>query len=226
MFYSAFTLGLLGSLHCFGMCGPLSLLLPANKESYFFGKLIYNFGRIITYMVLGLIVGFMGTQLGSLIPQKILFFVIGLFLLTYALLPQKAKNKIGVSKPVIKLNNFVKKQFNSLNGKNKVLKNLSFGLINGLLPCGLVYAALSASFLLGTPLKSTLFMGVFGLGTFPMMLSFGAIGSFLVNKVKLKPTTIYTFSFFVLGCFLLYKSYITPVQHYMGKNEMTICDGK
>ena len=66
MLWTAFILGLFGSLHCAGMCGPLALALPAtggNPVGYFLGRLAYNCGRIMTYCVLGFVFGLIGKSL-------------------------------------------------------------------------------------------------------------------------------------------------------------------
>ena len=67
MLWAAFLMGLVGSLHCIGMCGPLTLLLPPgayNSFRYVAGRVLYNSGRVFTYTILGALVGLLGEQLG------------------------------------------------------------------------------------------------------------------------------------------------------------------
>lgn len=230
MFYSALVLGFLGSLHCFAMCGPLSLLLPNNadgKLKYFTGRLIYNFGRIFTYTLLGLLVGAFGEQIMFYVPQKIVFLTLGFLLLIYVLLPQRTKLLLAGSTFSSSLNRFVKKGLSKFSKqKSLIIPNLAFGLVNGLLPCGLVYAALSGAFLAANTGDSALYMLFFGLGTLPMMLSFGFLGSYINRHLKLKPTFIYTFSYLILGGFMLYKGYKSQNMLKSSAEEITVCYGQ
>lgn len=221
--YSAFLLGFLGSLHCFSMCGPLSLLLPADRSRYLIGRLTYNTGRITTYALLGLLTGIAGEQAGFLIPQKILFILLGAVLLVYLLLPVKWKNRISVMSPVIRMASFTKRSLAKLSKRHGLAVQYGFGLVNGLIPCGLVYAALSGAFLTAGITDSMLFMILFGLGTLPMMMSFGVIGKILPSFLRVKPKLIYTVSYLVLAAFLLYKGFNLPVSHYANSHEITIC---
>ena len=210
------------------MCGPLSLLLPGDKSKriqYLIGRTIYNSGRILTYGVLGLLVGLMGEQAGFLIPQKIIFLTLGSLILIYLLLPQKFKNRLNLSPAVSKINSFIRKSFGRLYQKKGQFSQLVFGILNGLIPCGLVYAALSASFLTADIKDGVLYMIFFGLGTFPMMMSFGFIGSLIPQKIMAHPKLMYNLIYFFLAIFMLYKGLTTPADFYKNSHEMTICTG-
>lgn len=223
MVYSAFILGFLGSLHCFGMCGPLSLLLPGDKKRYLAGRLIYNTGRITTYALLGLLTGILGEQAGFVIPQKILFIALGAVLLLYLLLPARWKNRLSGMSPVVKTASLARRFMGRLSKKHGMPVQYGFGMINGLIPCGLVYAALSGSFLTAGVTEGVLFMVFFGLGTLPMMMSFGMVGKLLPAFLKVKPRFIYTVSYLGIAIFLLYKGARLPVTHYANSHEITVC---
>lgn len=223
MFYSAFILGFLGSLHCLSMCGPLSLLLPADKTRYLLGRLIYNSGRITTYALLGLLTGLLGEQAGFIIPQKIIFLVLGSSLLVYLLLPLKWKNRISVLPPVLRLASFTRRSIAKLSKQYGFTVQFGFGLVNGLIPCGLVYAALSGAFLTAGTTDAVFFMLFFGLGTLPMMMSFGVIGKLLPAFLRVKPKLLYTVSYAGIALFLLYKGLHTPLAHYANSHEITVC---
>lgn len=228
MMYSAFILGLAGSLHCFGMCGPLSLLVPADRSKrlqYLAGRLVYNSGRIFTYILMGLAIGLIGEQAGFAIPQKIVFITLGTILLIYLLLPSSIKTKLSILPAVSRFSGFLKRSISTLHKKNRLSSQFLFGLLNGLIPCGLVYGALSASFLTADAFDSMLYMGVFGLGTLPMMLSFGVLGSFISKMFSVKPKLIYSLSYLVLAIFMLYKGINTPLEHYANNHEITVCKG-
>jgi sulfite exporter TauE/SafE len=226
--YSALLLGFAGSLHCFGMCGPLSLLVPGDKSKrgkYLLGRLIYNLGRITTYGLLGLIIGLIGEQVGFAVPQKIIFLTSGFGILLYLLLPNSSKNKLSVLPSVVRFNQFIKRSIAQLTKKYGKSTQFVFGLLNGLIPCGLVYAALSAAFITSSITSGVLYMVLFGLGTLPMMMSFGFIGSLIPKALIIKPKLIYGISYFILAAFMLYKGFTTPISHYANSHEMTICTG-
>ncbi len=223
MFYSAFILGFLGSLHCFSMCGPLSLLLPADKRRYLTGRLIYNTGRITTYALLGLLTGILGRQAGFMIPQKIIFIGLGTSLLLYLLLPAEWKNRISLLPPVLRMASFTRRSIARLSRQHGLAVQYGFGLVNGLIPCGLVYAALSGAFLTAGITEAVVFMVFFGLGTLPMMMSFGVVGKMLPSFLKVKPRLLYTVSYLCIAVFLLYKGIQLPVTHYANSHEITVC---
>lgn len=222
-------MGLAGSLHCFGMCGPISLLVPGDKSKrvrYLLGRLVYNLGRICTYAILGFIVGSVGEQAGFAIPQKIIFLTLGSLILGYLFAPTSLKNKWSVNPFINKANSKIKKTISGLHKKNGAVTQFLFGLVNGLVPCGLVYAALSASFITASSLDAATYMMLFGVGTLPMMLAFGFIGSYLPSFLRIKPTLVYSVSYFLLAVFMLYKGFTLPVTHFANSHEMTICKGK
>jgi sulfite exporter TauE/SafE len=88
MFYlSAWIVGFLGSFHCAGMCGPLAMALPVNRDkpaSVFAGRLLYNAGRITTYMLLGMVAGLLGHTLAMAGFQKTLSIASGVLILVVA----------------------------------------------------------------------------------------------------------------------------------------------
>jgi len=84
IFWSAFLLGLLGSFHCIGMCGPIAFVLPINrskKSIMFFQSFLYQFGRLITYSFIGFIFGLIGKGLFLAGFQQNLSVFIGLLMI-------------------------------------------------------------------------------------------------------------------------------------------------
>ena len=66
MLWTALVLGLAGSFHCIGMCGPIAFVLPINrssKTSLFYQIFLYHFGRLLSYSMIGLLFGFIGKGL-------------------------------------------------------------------------------------------------------------------------------------------------------------------
>lgn len=90
-------------------------------------------------------------------------------------------------------------------------------MLNGLLPCGMVYAALSGAFVLGSLKEGALYMLFFGIGTLPVMMSFGFIGKWIPSGLKSQKVFIY--AYLILGVFFIYKGMHLPTMH----GEMTLC---
>lgn len=231
MLYSAFMIGLAGSLHCMGMCGPISMLLPGDKSKrgrYILGRVVYNLGRISTYSLLGLLVGLAGEQIALFTSQKVLFIIVGSLILIAFILPARWRQSLDVLPYVSRLNNFIKSSLSVFYKKHSLFAQLVFGMLNGLLPCGLVYAALSGAFLMSEAWESVLFMALFGLGTLPMMLGFAFLGNSIRKMISFKPKVIYTFSYIILAIWLIFKGVNLPSHQFSehDANGIPVCHGK
>ncbi|UTA67136.1 MULTISPECIES: sulfite exporter TauE/SafE family protein [Emticicia] len=231
MLYSALMIGFAGSLHCMGMCGPISMLLPGDKSRrgrYILGRLIYNAGRILTYSLLGLLVGFAGEQVALLASQKTLFVVVGCLILLAFILPARWTKSIDVLPYVSRFNNFIKSSLSAFYKRHSLFSQFIFGVLNGLLPCGLVYAALSGAFLMSEAWESVLFMALFGLGTLPMMLGFAFLGNGIRKYVSFQPKAVYRFSYIALAVWLIFKGVNLSSNHLTGHDAhgISVCRGK
>lgn len=170
---SGFTLGAAGSLHCVGMCGPLSLALPVShlsKSQKFFSLLLYQFGRVITYSLIGLIFGLAGRRIYISGYQQWFSIGLGIVVLLLAALYFFRRYTIHLG--------FLNRFYTAVQKLiGKILKTagspfsfLLMGLANGLLPCGLVYVAVAATLSFTEVFHSIGFMAMFGLGTLPAMM--------------------------------------------------------
>lgn len=182
MLASAIILGLLGSLHCIGMCGPIAFVLPLDRSrpvKKFFQLFTYHSGRLMSYGFLGLLFGFVGKGLFISGLQQRLSIVIGILMIAVILIPYQHLNKYNFSKPIFKLLSGVKSAMGK-RLKNKSYTSLfSIGILNGFLPCGLIYMALFGALAMGSPGKSALYMLLFGAGTIPLMTGAAYVGNFL-----------------------------------------------
>jgi uncharacterized protein len=170
---TAFTLGLLGSFHCIGMCGPIALSLPVNSQSRpgaLLSIFVYNCGRALTYSLMGIFFGALGKLAFLAGLQQVISIVLGVLILALVLLPKK-ENRNRIHKSVLLFMNNLKIQLGNALKKEGNKSLLSIGVLNGLLPCGLVYIALAGAGATGSALKGALFMLVFGLATFPVMMA-------------------------------------------------------
>ena len=181
MLYSAFLLGLLGSLHCVGMCGPIALALPNASKGWgaVAGALLYNLGRILTYLLLGLIIGAFGRGLFLAGVQSWFSVILGILLIVVAILSLNVETYIKRFPPVQRLQNWVSRSMAKLLRREGLQINFLIGALNGLLPCGLVYVAIAGAVLSDTWMQSALYMGGFGAGTLPLMLGTALAGQFI-----------------------------------------------
>jgi uncharacterized protein len=183
--FMAFTMGLLGSLHCVGMCGPIALALPVgNLENKFFARILYNAGRILTYTLAGFLFGLFGKGLAIAGLQQIISISLGVAILLSLFVSLKVFRKIDPTSLIYKFTGRLKVSFKKLFTINSYSSLLGIGILNGLLPCGLVYLAFAASISTGDPFKGGVFMFFFGLGTAPLMFAVSSISS-MIKKTSL-----------------------------------------
>ncbi|OYU64497.1 MAG: hypothetical protein CFE22_18435 [Cytophagaceae bacterium BCCC1] len=215
MLWSAFLLGLVGSLHCVGMCGPLTLLLPnvgQFSSKFVFGRISYNLGRVFTYSILGATAGFFGEKVSFFISQKTLSIIFGILVLAYVLLPFAFKNKISNPNILYRFSSMLKGAFAKLFKSKSFLAQFSFGLVNGLLPCGMVYVALAGAFLATNWSDAALTMMLFGLGTIPLMLPV-SLGMSQIRKILGSHfKTIITYTYVLLGAWLIFRGMNYDIQ--------------
>lgn len=172
---AALSIGILGSFHCIGMCGPIALSIPVKRTSPFsflLGSLIYNSGRIVTYAGMGMVFGSLGKGFALAGWQNILSVTLGILILTLLLLPKTSTllNAGLTFRFLEKLKSGIRNLFGSY-----ILRSLFFiGILNGLLPCGLIYLAIAGALATGDVMNGMLFMAFFGLGTFPAMMAITA----------------------------------------------------
>jgi sulfite exporter TauE/SafE len=189
MLYSAFILGLLGSFHCVGMCGPIAFMLPVDCNNALKKVLqigIYHFGRLLAYSIIGLVFGLIGKSLYLFGFQQQLSIFIGVLMILVVLIPQNAFNKYNFSKPIYRIISRVKSALGSAMKKKTMDTFLTIGFLNGFLPCGLVYMAVFAAIAGGNALSGSLYMAVFGLGTIPLMTTAIYFSQFLKGNARQK----------------------------------------
>ncbi len=171
---SAWIMGFVGSTHCIGMCGPLALSLPIHSTTIIgrmFNSLIYNLGRITTYAMYGSLLGITHQLLVPFLFQNQLSIIMGILLVLlslYYLVFNKLNITLGTQN---KFYQYISQQLGKLYQRSSIGNLYLIGLLNGLLPCGLVYLALATAFASASVSKSILFMTFFGLGTLPAMWS-------------------------------------------------------
>ena len=187
MLWSALILGLLGSFHCIGMCGPIAFLLPVdrtNNSKKNLQILSYHSGRLFAYGLIGLVFGFIGSSFNIFGIQQSLSIIIGAIMILIVLVPSKIFIKYNLSRPIYKIISKVKTQLGQALKKKSADTFLTIGFLNGFLPCGLVYMAVFGAIASSNALDGSIYMVVFGLGTVPLMTSAIYFGSFITNNIK------------------------------------------
>ena len=183
--WTALILGLAGSLHCAGMCGPLALALPMTGNTtaaFVLGRVAYNLGRITTYVLLGALFGLIGLTFAVAGLQRWVSLAVGVAILATFV----TSSRIAMNTPVTNVVAWLKSQLAKMLQRRTLGSLLLLGLLNGVLPCGLVYVACAGAVVSGRFLSGVEYMLVFGLGTIPMMLGIGLAGKKLQLAVRLK----------------------------------------
>lgn len=187
MLYTAVMLGLLGSFHCVGMCGPIAFMLPVDRQHK--GRMslqlfMYHFGRLLTYTLIGLALGAIGSSLDLFGIQQQMSIAIGVLMMVLVLLPATTLGRYRLFNPIYKLVGRVKSGLGEALKKRTPDTFFTIGFLNGFLPCGLVYMAVFGAIALGDLGQGMGYMVLFGLGTIPLMTATVFLGNFLTPRLR------------------------------------------
>lgn len=206
--WAALAIGFFGSFHCIGMCGPIAMALPGKNDfplHLVWGRLLYNLGRVVTYTVLGMLFGFIGQSAAVAGLQQSLSIFLGILIIAGALFQfdtgDQWKQKIGLHKFYERVEQHIQQQFQ----KNGMHTLFTIGLLNGLLPCGFVYVGLAGAVTTGTMLHSGIFMAIFGLGTFPAMMTMALAPSFITLEWRQRINNWIPYLAVAFGLYLIYR---------------------
>ena len=179
MLWTAFLLGFLGSFHCVGMCGPIALAVGGKGSNKFlFNKIIYNLGRSLTYAMLGLVIGSLGFSLSLAGIQQGISIGMGILVVLLSLSYKKADQFLSIP-ALSRVVSWIKSKLGQYLKSGSKVAFFSTGLVNGLLPCGMVYMALAVAMGMQSPWLGSAYMFFFGLGTIPMLLGLMISGDLL-----------------------------------------------
>jgi sulfite exporter TauE/SafE len=208
--WTGFTLGLLGSFHCIGMCGPIALSIPgqnSSKAAMLFRGIFYNSGRIFTYAILGFGLGILG--MGATIAgyQNLLSIILGALIVIFAIAP-KIKFPGAISKIYQDFQSMISSSIGSLFKKRTLSSSFLIGLLNGFLPCGFVVTALAVALVTDTALHSSIYMALFGLGTLPIMLFMNMAPGFITPRMRSKLRPFSTYFAIIIGLLLIWRGIV------------------
>lgn len=225
LFTTAFVLGLSSSFHCVGMCGPLLLAVPtrASNNYQWLEIIIYHAARIFTYALLGILVGFAGWRLQVANLQQFFSLTIGVILLIYVVAGRffaDASWLLAFNKMIFSFFGFAAKQKGQWG-------TLLLGVANGLLPCGMVYIALTGAMATAKISDAATFMLLFGAGTLPLLFVFNFYGVRLQAAVKQRIKLIAPLVIIIMGLLLILRGlnlgipYISP--HFVNSGGGVAC---
>lgn len=221
MIYTAFFFGLISSLHCIGMCGPIAMMLPVdrnNPSKKVLQILTYHLGRLTAYGTIGFIFGMVGKGFFMAGIQQKLSIIIGVTMIVAILIPEKEFAKYNFSKPIFRVITDIKTKLGS-QFKNKSYRSLfTIGLLNGFLPCGMVYVALFGAIAMQSASIGGLYMILFGMGTIPLMSSVVYIHSFLKLSVRNKIQKLIPYVGIVIGVLFILRGLGLGISHISPSN--------
>lgn len=204
-----FLIGILTSVHCVAMCGGICLSQTVSSKgtgtvrsggfATLRPSLLYNLGRVISYTVIGGIVGALGSVVSFSGPMKgAVQLLAGLFMIIMGL------NMLNIFPWLRRLNPRMPKvlvrKLSPLRGRSN--SPLYIGLLNGLMPCGPLQAMQLYALSTGSPVKGAVSMFLFSIGTVPLMFLFGALSSLLNKKYTKKMMTVSAVLVIFLGVFM------------------------
>lgn len=223
------TIGLIGSFHCIGMCGPIVVALPLKKHnliSKITGAILYNSGRVLTYSVIGILFGLLGRGISLAGFQQWTSVLLGIAMIISVLFPFFFREKITIgslfsgfaARLIVRLKKlFTDRSYSSL---------LMIGILNGLLPCGLVYVAIAGAISSGTVLTGALFMMLFGIGTIPLLLLATLASDAIGQRIRSKMQRVVPYFVFMLGVLFILRGmslgipFVSPAEEKLAPKSM------
>ena len=212
--WAAFLLGFLGSLHCVGMCGPLAIVIHQqaiqNHRRAWTSVFLYHAGRISIYIILGMAIGLISSVLWGTLQFYLSLLAAAVLILSAFSLVHWEKHLWSL--PGLRtIGQWIPKTFGRLMQHSSPLAPLLGGMINGLLPCGLVYLMLSTALTTGDTWISAQMMLFFGIGTIPAL----AFTQYAGWKARLKLSAVRTYILpaflFLTGVFLILRAFAVPI---------------
>ncbi len=224
MLLTALIIGFLGSLHCAGMCSPLAIAATNLSKPAFINRVLYNGGRILSYGIQGIAAASVGFMFGLTGLQTIFSISLGVLLIIAGFAGMTSFRVPYISSWIQTLTTYVKIRLGNFLKKKTKIALITTGMLNGVLPCGLTYMALSYCVSLTKPADGFSFMLVFGIGTLPVMLGFTSVVQKLIAYFNISFRSITTVTMVTVGLLLVSRALFSHhAQHPVDKDGITIC---
>jgi len=219
---TAFTIGLIGSLHCLGMCGPIAVAIPLQRYGWplkVAGSLLYNIGRIITYAIMGGLFGLLGLGIALAGFQQWASIGLGIIMIVSVLFPVVFREKIKIDRMFTGYAGRLISRFRNLFHNGSLISLLGIGLLNGLLPCGLVYMALAGAINTNDVLMGIVFMIMFGIGTTPALLALSLAGNVISAQLRRRVSKVVPVFIVILGIIFILRGMSLGIPYVSPKSE-------
>jgi sulfite exporter TauE/SafE len=232
MLYTALILGMVSSLHCIGMCGPIAMMLPVNRSNPTVKALqilLYHAGRLTAYGSLGLLFGLLGRGLYLAGMQQEFSIITGIIMIAMIMIPEKKLAEYNFSKPVYKVIANIKAGLGAQFKKRNLKTFYITGILNGYLPCGLVYAALFGALAMQDTAYGMFYMILYGMGTVPLMSIIVYSASFLRNNIRTAFSRLVPYMVVFVGMLFIVRGlgmdipYISPSNLNLYVQQAPIC---
>lgn len=219
MLVTAIILGFAGSLHCAGMCSPLAYAALSKSGTVLLHRIVYNGGRILMYCILGAGVSAAGVMLPVTL-QYVISIILGVALLILGI--TGANFKAPVLSLMLNFTSFLKTQFSRFLQDKKHSSIFVMGVLNGLLPCGLTFLALTSCIALQSSTDGFVFMAAFGAGTLPVMLGFVSVIQLLTKRLNFNAARFSSLMLIAAGCLLIARVLLIEPQVHIPTSSSTI----
>ena len=208
MLWSGFILGLLGSFHCVGMCGPIAFVLPLDRKSSskrLVQVSLYHAGRLFTYGLIGIAFGLVGRGLYLFGLQQKISILTGILMIGAVLITAASIKIFPKGNPVYKIIGRLKSNLGAALKRKSPDTFLTIGFLNGFLPCGLVYMAVFGALATSGLWEGSLYMILFGIGTIPLMTTAVYFGNFLTGKLRQRIRKVIPVFVVIVGLLFIFR---------------------
>lgn len=223
MLITALIIGFLGSLHCAGMCSPLAMAVTNISSPAFINRFSYNGGRILSYALQGVIAASVGSIFEFTGLQDIFSITLGVILIVAGFAGITRIKVPFITAAIQNLTTFIKIRLSSFIKQKTKVALIATGMLNGLLPCGLTYMALTYCLTITNPFDGFMYMLVFGLGTLPVMLGLTSVVQLLIYRFNINFKKLTTVTMVVLGVLLISRSLHLHNTTHIGADGITVC---
>jgi sulfite exporter TauE/SafE len=213
MFWTALLLGFAGSFHCMGMCSPLVIAVTNLSTRVLISRMIYNAGRIVTYGIFGSIIASAGWMFPTIKYQNLVSIVLGFALLSIGVAGVSIIKIPFITSLLGKFSLFLKTMFSKFLQRKSYVSTFALGSLNGVLPCGLSFLALTYCVTLPSPTDGFLFMIAFGVGTLPVMLGFTSALTWIVTRLNLQIKSMTASMLIFSGLLLIGRIFFIHLRH-------------
>ncbi len=223
LYIFALMTGLIGSLHCIGMCGPIAVALPLGKKSWGYravGSLSYNIGRTLTYGLLGGLFGLLGKGIQLAGLQQWASIAIGIVMILTVIFPAIFKSKFQLDKIFTGYAARLIGRFRKLFSHTSISSLFVIGLLNGLLPCGLVYVAIAGAINTNEVANGIIYMLIFGIGTIPVMFIIPMAGNLIGIGLRKKLRGVVSVFIVTLGVLFILRGLALGIPYVSPKTKM------